>query len=453
MMPRCICTPILCLGRWLHWFSSRARGADGMGSGVAGEQGSAPRTNGATSLADRLRRALSLAPWALVCLGSGLRLAWVSDMEWKLDEKWMFDKAQRVARGSDDWPWVGMPSGVGLENPGLSLWPFALLARLTHDPVTMAQAVATLNVLALWGFMLWVLRTWPREDRELGLWGIALFAISPLPILFARKIWAQDLLPVLLLPWLWAHARRATPAGAVGFGLLGALLGQLHMSGFFVAAALFAVTVRHDGRRFPWLAWLAGSACGALLLLPWLRFVLSVDARHPVTGGPLSLRFFVEACTSAWGLGLRYPLGHAYRLLLKGPELFGVATHAGALARAGLVLLAMFACVVIVRDRKQLTLSAPLRLYMWTIVLGGLLLSAARVQIYAHYLIAWSPLLHIAAAWTLLRRRWALALVCGCQLALSVSFLWFIHQRGGAPEADYGVAFSHQSEAQRRVTN
>jgi hypothetical protein len=394
---------------------------------------------------------LRRVPWLLLIAGSVLRLAWPRDMEWKFDEKWMFAKAQRVADGVDAWPWVGMPSGVGLENPGLSIWPFALLARAIHDPVVMTQAVQVLNVLALWGFALWVLSSWPNDDRELGLWGVALFAVSPLPVLFSRKIWAQDLLPILLLPWLWGHAKRELRGGAFAWGLFGALLGQLHMSGFFAAGALFVVTLLHDRGKFRWLPWLAGSACGALSLMPWLRFVLSDRARQSAAGGVLSLRFFSDALTNAWGLGLRYPLGRAYHAFLQGPQVAGIATHAAGLARYALLALLVFSGVMLVRERKKLTLSAPLRLYLWAMVLGGLLLSGMRVQVFAHYLIAWSPLVHVAAAWMLYRHRFALLALCGCQLLLSASFLLFIHQHGGAPDADYGVAYSHQSPEQRRA--
>ena len=390
------------------------------------------------------------APWGLLLAGTVLRLLWLRDMEWKFDEKWMFAKAQRVAAGIDPWPWVGMPSGVGLENPGLSLWPFALLARFTQDPVAMTQAIALLNVLALWGFAYWVSATWPRDERKLGLWGVALFAVSPLPILFARKIWAQDLLPVLLLPWLWGHSLRATRAGAVSWGLFGALLGQLHMSGFFAAASLFAATLLHDRRKFAWLPWLAGSACGAALMLPWLRFALSARG-HAVNAGSWSLRFFSEAFLNAWGLGLRYPLGRSHRDFLQGPEVAGMATHAALLVRYGLYALALLALVLLIRERKRLQLSANVRVYFWSIALGGLLMSLARVHMYAHYLIAWSPLLHIAAVWTLYRKRWALWLLCGGQFALSAMFLLYIHQHGGAPAADYGTAYSHQTPEQQRI--
>jgi hypothetical protein len=393
---------------------------------------------------------LERAPWLLLIAGSGLRLLWPHDMEWKFDEKWMFAKAQRVAQGADAWPWVGMPSGVGLQNPGLSIWSFAALARLIHDPVVMTQAVQVLNVLALWGFAWWVLSTWPRADQGVGLWGVALFAVSPLPVLFARKIWAQDLLPVFVLPWLWAHARRETRAGAFMWGLLGALLGQLHMSGFFAAGALFVASLLQDRAKFPWLPWLAGSTCGALLLLPWLRLVLTPGTAPP-TVGELSLSFFSEALTHAWGLGLRYPLGRTYVTFLQGPELAGVTTHLAGLARYALLGLLVFSAVMLIRERRKLTLSAALRIYLWTIVIGGLSLSLLRVHVFTHYLIAWSPLLHIAAAWMLYRQRLALLALCGCQLLLTASFLLFIHQHGGVPNADYGIAYSHQSAQQRAL--
>jgi hypothetical protein len=389
-------------------------------------------------------------PWLLLAAGSALRLAWPLDMEWKFDEKWMFAKAQRIAHGSEALPWIGMPSGVGLQNPGLSIWPFACLARLTHDPVHMTELVQLLNVLVLWGFAFWVHSTWPREDRELGLWGVALFAVSPLPVLFARKIWAQDLLPLFVLPWLWSHSRRERPLAAFAWGLLGALLGQLHMSGFFAAAALFMVSVATDRKRFPWRPWLLGSALGALLLIPWLSYLLSPAAQHASTGRVLSLKFFSEALSNAWGLGLRYPLGRTYNRFLAGPALFGVATHLGALARYGLLGLLVLSAGLLVRERKTLATSAWLRGYFWTIALGGLLLTAAGVQVYAHYLIVWSPLLHVLAVWLVFRRRALLLALCGAQLFLTASFLLFIHREGGVADADYGVAYRAQSIEQRR---
>src|SRR5262245_57436320 len=90
--------------------------------------------------------------WSCIAVGTFARLIWPLDFEWKGDEKWMFEKAQRVAHGVDGWPWIGMPSGVGMENPGGSVWFFAALAHVTQTPPAMTFAVMLINVLALWGF-------------------------------------------------------------------------------------------------------------------------------------------------------------------------------------------------------------------------------------------------------------------------------------------------------------
>ena len=57
-----------------------------------------------------------------------------------------------------------MQSGASVDNPGLSIWPFVYFAHLTSDPVAMAQLIMFGNVLALWGFALWVWRCWPEAE-------------------------------------------------------------------------------------------------------------------------------------------------------------------------------------------------------------------------------------------------------------------------------------------------
>jgi len=395
--------------------------------------------------------------WWFLALGSCLRVVWPLDMEWKYDEQWMFAHAVDVAQGRAPWPWVGMASGVKLQNPGLSVWPFILLARVTQDPVVMTQAVQFINVAALWGLSAWVARTWSRRDRAIGLWGVALFAVSPLAVLFSRKLWAQDLLIVLVLPWLWGHRTRARVWGAFVWGLFGALLGQLHMSGFFAAFALAAVTCLWQWRglapeRTHFRAWFAGSALGALPLLPWLYAIFSEHTSGVANAQARTLHFFTHALRHAFGLGLAYPLGRDYHAFLRGPTWAGVQTHLNDAARYGLLLLlgvAVLAQLDALRKHKRLQLPEPVGLYLSAVLCTGVLLIAARVQVYAHYLIVFGPLLHIGAAFALYPRRWALIAVCALQAWLSAQFLVFVHDHGGAPQADYGKTYRVQSAAER----
>ena len=394
--------------------------------------------------------------WAFLIFGSVLRLIWPLDMEWKFDEKWMFAKGLAIAQGHEPWPWLGMPSGVGLRNPGASIWPFGALAYIAPTPVGMTFAIAILNTLGLWALVLWVRRTWPKEHQALGMWGVALYAVTPLAVLFSRKIWAQDVLIVLVVPWLWGHRTRQSFAGACVWGCFGALLGQIHMSGFFAAAGLLIVTLiqeRFRVRGVTIAGWLLGSVLGSLTLLPWIAYVFSPDAAGASHAG-FSIKFFVEALRHAWGLGLEYPLARAYHELLKGPVVAGVATHLAQVARYGLLLLLLWGVIARAyeaREMKALRLPEPIYTYGGCVLVTGLLMIAARVEVYEHYLIVFGPMLHIAAVWLVLSRRVAALSLCALQAFLTACFLLFIHSHGGAPNADYGKSYRAQTAEERSL--
>src|SRR5437868_8153218 len=80
----------------------------------------------AASVQDRAHLVESAFVVAALVLGAFLRFAWLADMEYKGDERWTFERTQHVP-GVDPWPALGMPSSVGLLNPGLSLWVFVVL--------------------------------------------------------------------------------------------------------------------------------------------------------------------------------------------------------------------------------------------------------------------------------------------------------------------------------------
>jgi hypothetical protein len=392
-----------------------------------------------------------LLPWVFIALGSVLRVFWPLDFEWKQDEKWMFERALRIADGTEQWPWIGMSSGAGLQNPGASIWPFAVLAHVTRDPATMTFAIMLLNVLALWGFAWWVQKTWAPENRERGLWGIALFAVSLLPVLFSRKIWAQDILPVLLVPWLWAHANRSRFAPAFFWGVIGAFLGQIHMSGFFAAATLVLATFVFDRKRTNWLGWFAGSGLAALPLLPWIKFTASPQANHISSEYTPSLAFFWYAGLNAFGLDARYSLKHHFAQFLRGPMIFGVQTHALYVVHFALAALALYAAWIAIRTRVWSTLPTNLRIHALSFTACGVMMHGLGVLVHPHYLIVFSPLLHVFTAWVLAARPRALCLVVALQLFVTIAFMCFIHWNGGAPRGDYGTAYRAQTPEQRAL--
>jgi hypothetical protein len=72
---------------------------------------------------------------AAVRLGAVLRLVWVTDMEYKGDEAWTFDRTQHVGQ-TEPFAWVGMRSSLRFHSPGMKPWRFLLLRTLfaAKDP-------------------------------------------------------------------------------------------------------------------------------------------------------------------------------------------------------------------------------------------------------------------------------------------------------------------------------
>ena len=70
----------------------------------------------------------------IIIIGSVLRLIWIEDMEWKYDEWWMYTHAM-LAPLEGIWQSVGMKSGAGIINPGLSVWVFSMIGYFVETPL------------------------------------------------------------------------------------------------------------------------------------------------------------------------------------------------------------------------------------------------------------------------------------------------------------------------------
>jgi hypothetical protein len=414
--------------------------------------------------ATRARRGL---PWGwllalAVLAGSALRLLWVEDMEYKYDEAFMFERSQRVGV-TEPWPAVGMPSGVGLRNPGMSVWLFVGLARVSgaDDPVSLTRAVIVLNVLALFALALFVLRFVHRAEREPWWWTLALASVNPMAIQLQRKIWAQSALPMLSVVTLVGWWNRSRAWGAFLWGALGTLLGQIHMSGFFFFGGFTLWALLFDRAGVRWRAWGAGVALGALPMIPWVVHLLTT----PGDGGAPSLEelyrfhFWGHWTGEAAAFHLGRSLGmDAFWHFLSLPVVGGRGTWL-----VGVVHVALFAAALAALStggralwrmrgewRALLAGRASETAFTQNAALWGfgILLTLAMMGVERHYLIVAFPLntlwlVRMALAAPRTGRR--VLLVFGCaQLLVSAAFLGYVHAYGGAPGGDYGVAFSRQ---------
>ena len=398
---------------------------------------------------------------AAVGLGIVLRLIWPSDMEYKFDEHYAYVHALPATPAL-----LGQQSSVEIPNPGMGEWVFWLIAHLervlsggTPSPVALDRGVMLINALTLVALVAFVLKVVSARGREPWLYATALLAVNPVAILFSRKLWIQCLLAPFALAMLFAWWRRRTRGGAFAWGVLGLWLGQIHMTGLFLAPAVVLWTALFDRRSVRWRWWLAGCAVGAVTLIPWLLHVLS---SHSV--GAHNFAGILGSNGNFWYYWLATPIG---RPLLTSSELDRdtarvAATRRRASASGGprrgcehrrggghlrkgfSVPTSKAASAPALRSdrvRRSDTTSA-----VSAAVVGfGILLTASGVLMYRHYVtVAFIlPFLFLALAGVRAGRVGPrlLTIIIIAQAVMSVGYLGEIHTNRGAPGGDYGYAY------------
>src|SRR6185437_14780114 len=420
-----------------------------------------------------IRSLIQRRPWPVLGLilaliaGAGLRLVWPQDIEYKADEAWTFEHSR-----DGDLPWLGMPSSVDIPNPGMSLWVFVGLQRLSgaEDPPALARAVQCINIAALVLLAVFAFRHVPREEREPWLWAVALVAVNPLAVLFHRKIWPPCVLPLLTLLMLygWWYRRRRVPAFL--WGLVGVCLGQIHMAGFFFAGGFVLWALLFDRpwrQRVAWSSWLLGSVLGALPMLPWMFHLLMQPSGRSLNPHrwvhACELKFWIRWLTEAFGLGIDYTFGPYFRDFQSYPLLGGHPTYLvlllhGLLVGIGLFLLVR-AVVSLGRERgrwreRWIGRASPSAFTQNAALWGfGLLLTLSSFSIHRHYMIVLFPLeflwiarLALSSSSARLGRVLLLILWCG-QFGLSANMLAYIHTRQNFANTEYGIPYGAQIAA------
>lgn len=415
-----------------------------------------------------------------------LRLSFVEDMEFKDDEHYNFIQTQLIGR-TEPWPWVGMPSGAYVPNPGLSIWVFVWLARLIHaqDPTQLAhglQLFSWVGILLLIPFALRFIRSEAEEETKLWLWCFALAMVNPFAVYYQRKLWPEPFLPFFSMLFLMSWWNRDQPKSAFFWGLIGALLGQIHMSGFFYAGAFFLWTfinekLEKSHRLTSWKLWFLGSTLGALPLIPWTFYLFKNGTGVP-TGIHVSgkweeisqLKFWVFWFSDALGFHLGNPLGllrgnsHWAQIsdFIRYPLISGHATYLNGMAHA--VILGI-GCMIVLRlillikspeDRRALRLTPSSHLALSASLWGfGVLLTLSGVMIRRYYMVVSFPFEFVWIVNLLARQNPTapntpqhhqhpyslLGLLWFSQVLISACFVNYIHTNQGAPQGDYGNAY------------
>lgn len=418
---------------------------------------------------------LAFIPLSLF-LGILLRVLFVEDMEYKEDEEYNFTQTQLIGQFIP-WPWYGIPSGVYIVNPGMSIWVFTILAKLfnINTPTGLARAV---QIFALMGMSLILPFAWKflktSSEKVLWYWAFALAMVNPFLVLYQRKLWPEPFLPFFSMVLLMGWWRRDLRKGAFIWGLAGACIGQVHMSGFFLAGALFFSTFIRErfNSKTRWAGWFAGSVLGALPLVPWFLHIVQSPVAHSVSRGgneAFQFKYWQFWLSDGLGLHLGNPLG-----ILRGPShwdqisdfvryplIAGAPTYGIGMAHGAVLICAVF---IFYRGLRSLWLNRS----SWkTILLGresstafvqnsafwvcGILMTATGVMIRRYYMTVTFPFEFIfLARFSDAKSKVGHRLLCAlwfAELLISIGFVYYVHVNEGAIHGDYGAAYHLKPQA------
>ncbi len=409
---------------------------------------------------------------AILVLAAGIavRLAYPADIEFKADERWSFDEARRVLEGGA-WPALGMPMSVGGRNPGLSIWVFVGLARISgaETPPDLARAVQVTNSLALLALVVFACLSVPQSTREPWLWAAMLWAANPAAVIYERKIWPPSVLPLFTVGLIAAWWHRRTWVGSFLFAAIAALMSQIHPPLAILASCFLLWGVIEDRSSFRWSGLFLGGVLGTLPALPWILGLLRSNAASDSYWRFLPLfGFYRRWLLQPFGFAAHYTIGIPhFRTFLTWPVVGGVPTYLVGLAHVALIVAMVALYLRAIRAARFSFWVRPAVLFggsepsgrlvratLWGFGGALTLVTLAGVGAERHYMISIAP---IMALWVGLlaafptggqivpAARTLLAVCCAGQLLISGLLLDYIH-RTKIIDAAYGATWAAQQE-------
>jgi 4-amino-4-deoxy-L-arabinose transferase-like glycosyltransferase len=378
------------------------------------------------------------------------RLLWLDLMEFKADEA----EACRLALhalGRDEpgigsfFPTTALTASVGFAFPPLYVYVLALPLAIVRDPLAAAVFVAATNVVAVWLCFIAGRRYF---STFVGLASASLFALSPWAIVYSRKIWSPNLLPICTCAFLIALHEflvEKRPRGAVWLLLVAGAAVQFHFSaGLLVVLVVVAFVIGRDALRWRHLA--LGAAGLAVLYAPYIWHAIVVGHLYEAVPGkhPGIPRRFLDSAQDTLAVGFEDRL---WRVLgTQSVFAFPLSMAFGTVAFGAL----LWSC----REwRTRSAARARLLLPLW-FILPLVSLTVLPITPFEHYFVVLYPLPFIGLAVALealsrRQRRLGWVALAGC-LAVSLAFdaqlFRTVVADGGAP-GEYGIAYKYKTRA------
>ena len=206
-------------------------------------------------------------------------------IEFKADEGINFFLASRPLFGHGFVP-GGTVSSLGITNFPLINYLLFPLLLISLDPKTISFFIALLNSVAIVAFFLIIKRYY---NQTIAFISAALIATSPWAILFSRKIWAQDFIFPLFIPFfLSLHKIIIDNDNRYWFlySLSSLLLVQIHQSIlFFIIPITLMIFLKRVKINYKYL--ILGTIIG---LIPLLHFIY-----YQLTSGCFDCKMFITS--------------------------------------------------------------------------------------------------------------------------------------------------------------
>lgn len=233
-----------------------------------------------------------------------IRLWNFSDIEFKLDE------SLAIFRAVQFWftgrlPLSGLISSIGIVNPPLFLYLLLPITLVSLNPLLVTFIFSLCGCLAI----LVLYQVLKRYSSLVAFFSTLLFASSPWPILFSRKIWAQNLLPLfstLLVYFSYRFLIEKRNRAVLPLITLSSWASQIHFSGLltlpFVLMILISTKVKIKSKEV-----ILGLIIGLLPLVPYVIF--------QIKNGLVNLSYFLKGWSQI-GSGLDiYSLINPFRII------------------------------------------------------------------------------------------------------------------------------------------
>lgn len=308
-----------------------------------------------------------------------LRLVNLNCMEFKGDEAENLFAAGQIFHGH--FPLVGIPSSIGTDNPPLFTYLLMIPLAVSRNPIVAAAFIAVLNCAAAGLLYLFCKRFFTTRVAQIA---SIFFAINPWAVLYSRKIWQQDVLPIAVIGFffcLFLAAFEKKPKALLGACACYAAMTQLHLSSVFYGAVMVALLV-WQSPKIRWGYYMGGVGIVLLTYLPYIAFDITHQGRnlhlylHPASS---AAHFQSAALSTPFVLGTTGYFLHYFDF-----GLLDVIT--GALIGAGAIY-ALFNW----RDAKLASCA------MWFFV-PVLFLLFSKVDLVPHYFIAFYPIQFVLIA-------------------------------------------------------